>query len=77
MYSMENPTPYDSAIATIKLTKQYIIKVSFNVWHRRLGYAGKEALLYLLKALIGVKLTITKFNYNGDLCNVYVKGYVK
>ena len=38
---------------------------------------GKEALLYLLKALIGVKLITTKFNYNGDLCNIYTKSYIK
>ena len=38
---------------------------------------GKEALLYLLKALIGVKLITTKFNYNRDLYNIYTKGYIK
>ena len=77
MYSMENPVPYDSAIATIKLTKQRVTKASLNVWHRRLGHAGKEALLYLLKALIGVELITTKFNYDRDLCNVCVKSYIK
>ena len=38
---------------------------------------GKEALLYLLKALIGVKLITTKFNYDGDLYNIYTKSYIK
>ena len=38
---------------------------------------GKEALLYLLKALIRVELITTKFNYDGDLCNMYAKGYIK
>ena len=38
---------------------------------------GKEALLYLPKASIGVKLITTKFNYDGDLCNVYIKGHIK
>ena len=38
---------------------------------------GKEALLYLLKALIGVKLITTKFNHDGDLYNIYTKGYIK
>ena len=47
------------------------------MWYRRLGYAGKEALLYLLKTSIGVELTITKFNYNRDLCNMCVKSYIK
>ena len=69
--------PYNSVIATIKLIKQYITKVSFNVWYRRLGYIDKEALLYLLKALIRVKLITTKFNYNGDFYNIYIKSYIK
>jgi hypothetical protein len=64
-------------MATIKLIKQYITKASFNIWYRRLGYMGKEALLYLLKALIRVKLITTKFNYNKDLCNIYIKSYIK
>ena len=38
---------------------------------------GKEALLYLLKALIRVKLTTTKFNYDEDLYNIYIKSYIK
>ena len=38
---------------------------------------GKEALLYLLKASIGVELTTTKFNYNRDLYNMYTKSYIK
>ena len=38
---------------------------------------GKEALLYLLKALIRVKLITTKFNYNRDFCNIYIKNYIK
>ena len=47
------------------------------MWYRQLGYMGKEALLYLLEALIGVELTTTKFNYDGDLCNIYIKSYIK
>ena len=47
------------------------------MWYRRLGHTGKKALLYLLKALIRVKLTITKFNYDGDLYNIYIKSYIK
>ena len=47
------------------------------MWHRRLGHAGKEALLYLLKALIGVELITTKFNYNGDFYNMCIKSYIK
>ena len=77
MYFMENLTLYDSAIATIKLMKQCVTKVSLNIWHRCLGYVGKEALLYLPEALIGVKLITTKFNYDGDLYNVCVKSYIK
>ena len=38
---------------------------------------GKEALLYLLKTSIRVKLITTKFNYNGDLYNIYTNGYIK
>ena len=38
---------------------------------------GKEALLYLLKASIRVKLITTKFNHNRDLYNIYTKGYIK
>ena len=68
---MENPMLYNSTMATIKLTKQYITKVSLNIWYRYLGYIGKEALLYLLKAIIRVKLITTKFNYNKDFCNIY------
>ena len=69
--------PYNSDIAIIKLIKQYITKESLNMQHRQLGYTGKEALLYLLKALIRVKLTTTKFNYDRDLCNIYIKSYIK
>ena len=47
------------------------------MWHRHLNYMGKEALLYLPKASIGVKLIITKFNYNGDLYNMYIKSHIK
>jgi hypothetical protein len=73
MYFMENPTPYNSAMATIKSIKQRVTKVSLNVWHRRLSHTGKEALLYLPEASIGVELITTKFNYDGDLCNMCVK----
>ena len=47
------------------------------MWYRRLGHTGKKALLYLLKALIRVKLITTKFNYNGDFCNIYIKSHIK
>jgi hypothetical protein len=77
MYSMENPMLYDSAMATIKLTKQCVTKKSLSVWYRQLGHVGKEALLYLPEALIRVELTTTKFNYDGDLCNICVKSYIK
>ena len=74
---MENPMPYNSTMATIKLIKQRVIKASLNVWYRCLSYIGKEALFHLLKALIRVDLIITKFNCNGDLYNVYIKSYIK
>ena len=47
------------------------------MWYRQLGYIGKEALLYLPEASIRVKLTTTKFNYDRDLCNIYIKSHIK
>jgi hypothetical protein len=87
MYTIEDPDAYDTAMATSedgsKVPRgnsskvQRVTTATIDKWHERLEHVSKEILLYLEESSIGVKLSSTKFNREGDLCSPCIKANIR
>ena len=79
MYAMEDPEAYDTAMATTRNSSkvQRVATASIDKWHDRLGHVSKDILLHLEESSIGVKLSSTKFNREGELCSPCIKANIR